>query len=221
MPLVIAHRGASGYAPENSLEAFRLATTMEADGVELDVHSTRDGGLVVHHDPVLPGLGRIAELDLEGARRYRLANGERLPILDEVLAVTPSLQAWIEVKALEPTWDRSLLGTIDRAPSPGRCAVHSADHDLIARLGRLRPTLPRGVLSSSNPQNPARQLAAIGATALWQEWTTIDQKLVDLVHQAGAQVIAWTVNEAAIASRLGVMGVDGLCGNYPERLRTA
>src|SRR4029077_8685618 len=84
-PCVIAHRGASGYEYENSLAAFRRAVTLDADGVELDVHGTRDGRLVVHHDPALPGLGPIGGLDLATLRRVRLPNGGADPPLSGVL----------------------------------------------------------------------------------------------------------------------------------------
>jgi glycerophosphoryl diester phosphodiesterase len=74
-PSVIAHRGASGYEYENSRAAFRRAVMLDADGVELDVHATLDGGIVVHHDPEMPGVGPIAELSLAEARRARIRNG--------------------------------------------------------------------------------------------------------------------------------------------------
>src|SRR5919206_1493150 len=84
-PSVIAHRGASGYEYENSRAAFRRAVMLDADGVELDVHATRDGGIVVHHDPDVPGFGAIAEMTSEEARHARIRNGESLPLLTEVL----------------------------------------------------------------------------------------------------------------------------------------
>src|SRR3954462_10338199 len=83
-PNVIAHRGASGYEYENSRAAFRRAVMMDADGVELDVHATRDGAIVVHHDAEVPGHGPIALLTLEEVRRVRICNGEPLPLLQEV-----------------------------------------------------------------------------------------------------------------------------------------
>ncbi|HEX9894172.1 MAG TPA: glycerophosphodiester phosphodiesterase, partial [Gemmatimonadales bacterium] len=114
--------------------------------------------------------------------------------------------------------DQALLSVIDGAPAPESCAVHSFDHRIIARLGRLRPSLPRGALSSSYPTDPLAPLEASGADTLWQEWQLIDRPLVEQVHRSGRRIIAWTVNDRAIARRLGDLGVDGLCGNYPERL---
>ncbi len=218
-PLVIAHRGASGHAHENSLEAFRLAAASGADGIELDVHPTADGALVVHHDPDLPGLGPIRGLDLARVGRARLPNGEPIPTLAQAMEAAPGLAFWIEVKRLPPALDEALLAAIDRAPDPGRCAVHSFDHRIVQRLGQRRPGLPRGVLSTSYLLDPAEPLRQTGAGALWQEATLIDAALVDTVHAAGGIVVAWTVNEASRAAELAALGVDALCGNFPERLR--
>lgn len=217
-PGVIAHRGASGHAVENSLEAFRKAAELGADGVELDIHTTRDGRAVVFHDFTLPKGKRIDALAAAEVREHQLSNGEPVPFLEEVLEAIPALAVWIEVKGLDVRWDERLLGIIDAAPSPDRCAVHSFDHRIIARLGRNRPGLSRGVLSTSYLVDPIAPLLTTGANTLWQEWQLIDAALVDRVHEAGCRIIAWTVNDQVVAARLSELGVDGLCGNYPERL---
>lgn len=218
-PRILAHRGASGHCLENTLEAFRDALLRGADGVELDIHATSDGVLVVHHDPVIPGFGAIAAATALAMRSIRLANGEPLPTLAEALAAIGDAETWIEVKALPEGADQALLRTIDEAPLPSRCAVHSFDHGIVARLGAQRPWLRRGVLSSSYPADPASMLLGAGATSLWQDWRAIDAELVEAVHRRGSEVIAWTVNDSDTARRLAALGVDALCGNYPERLR--
>jgi glycerophosphoryl diester phosphodiesterase len=218
-PRILAHRGASGYSLENSLEAFRDAIRRGADGVELDVHATRDGHLVVHHDPVILGLGAIAAVAAAELRRALLSDGNPAPTLLEALEAIGDAETWIEVKALPEQLDRTLLRAIDESPAPGRCAVHSFDHRIVARLGALRPGLRRGVLSSSYPRAPGPLMLAAGATALWQDWRLIDSELVETVHRRGGEVIAWTVNDSNAARRLAALGVDALCGNYPERLR--
>lgn len=218
-PRILAHRGASGYSLENSLESFRDAIRRGADGVELDVHATRDGGLIVHHDPGIPGLGAIAAATSSAIRTVLLANGEPTPTLAEALAAIGNAETWIEVKALPEEADQTLLRTIDAAPAPGRCAVHSFDHRIVGRLGALRPGLRRGILSSAYPSDPVALMHSVGATVLWQDWRLIDAELVDAVHRKEGEVIAWTVNDADAARRLAALGVDALCGNYPERLR--
>jgi len=217
-PRILAHRGASGHALENSLAAFAAARKLGADGVELDVHATADGILLVHHDAEIPGRGAIADLTGGELATLLLSNGEPIPTLPQALQELAGLEVWIEVKSLPASADRALLAAIDGAPTPDRLAVHSFDHRIVARLGALRPALHRGILSTSYPLDQSGPMVAAGATALWQEYRLIDTELVAAIHRRGGEVVAWTVNDAATARELGALGVDALCGNYPERL---
>ncbi len=216
---VIAHRGASGHALENSPAAFRQAIALGAHGVELDVHACADGELVVHHDPAIPGLGPIAALDGRAARQHRLANGEPLPTLAEALALLAGLDVWVELKTLPSRWDERLLAVLEAGPEPARYAVHSFDHRIVARLGARRPGLRRGVLLASYLLDTLAVLRATGADTLWMETGLVDADLVSLVHGSGFRIIAWTANEESEIARLITLGVDGICGNYPDRIR--
>jgi glycerophosphoryl diester phosphodiesterase len=220
-PTIIAHRGASGYEYENSRAAFRRAVMLDADGVELDIHATRDGGIVVHHDPDLPGIGPISQLSLVEARQVLLRNGESVPILGEILQLVGDRDVWVEVKTLPQRFDSALLAALDQGPAPHRYAVHSFDHRIVHRLGQARPSLRRGILLSAYLRDVVAVMRSVGACTLWQEWQQIDQELVTQVHEAGATVIAWTVNEIGDLDRMVRLGVDGLCGNYPDRIRVA
>jgi glycerophosphoryl diester phosphodiesterase len=194
---------------------------LDADGIELDVHATCDGGLVVHHDAELPGCGHISRLTLAQARQVRIRNGEPLPLLREVLELVGDREVWIEVKTLPEEHDAKLLAVMDAGPAPDRYAVHSFDHRIVRRLGETRPELRRGILLSAYLDDPVAAMHAVGATTLWQEWLQVDGELVRRVHAAGGQLIAWTVNEIGDLERLARLGVDGLCGNYPDRIRVA
>ncbi|HET6779221.1 MAG TPA: glycerophosphodiester phosphodiesterase family protein [Gemmatimonadales bacterium] len=220
-PTVIAHRGASGYEYENSRAAFRRAVMLDAAGVELDIHATSDGGIVVHHDAEIPGVGAIAQLTVAEARKVLLRNGETLPLLSEILDLVGDRDVWVEVKSLPPCYDAALFAILDRGPAPHRYAVHSFDHRIVHRLGQARPTLRRGILLSAYLRDAVGAMQSVGATTLWQEWQQVDQALVTEVHQAGGTVIAWTVNEIGDLDRMVRLGVDGLCGNYPDRIRVA
>ena len=220
-PSVIAHRGASGYEYENSRAAFRRAVMLDADGVELDVHATLDGGIVVHHDEEIPGVGPISQLSLAEASRSRIRNGETLPLLTEVLDLVGERDVWVEVKGLPAAHDQRLLDVLDRGPAPDRYAVHSFDHRIVFRLGELRPSLRRGILLSAYLRDPIAVMRSVGATTLWQEWQQVDEELVSRVHEADFTLIAWTVNDLGDLDRMVRLGVDGLCGNYPDRIRVA
>jgi glycerophosphoryl diester phosphodiesterase len=220
-PCIIAHRGASGYEYENSRAAFRRAVMLDADGVELDVHATRDGAIVVHHDAEIPGYGPIGQLTLSEVRQVRLRNGELLPMLGEILELMGDRDVWVEVKTLTDSSDGELLRVLDRGPAPERYAVHSFDHRIVRRLGAERPELRRGILLSAYLEDPVAAMRAVGATTLWQEWQQVDRELVNRVHEAGFTIVAWTVNDIGDLERMARLGVDGLCGNYPDRIRVA
>jgi glycerophosphoryl diester phosphodiesterase len=194
---------------------------LDADGVELDVHATRDGTIVVHHDAELPGVGPIAQLTTDEARQVRIRNGETLPLLQEVLELIGDHDVWVEVKSLAGHHDQALLAVLDAGPAPHRYAVHSFDHRIVRRLGEARATLPRGILLSAYLNDTVAALRAVGAATLWQEWQLVDEALVKAVHAAGCRIHAWTVNEVGDLEQLARLGVDGLCGNYPDRIRVA
>jgi len=218
-PLVIAHRGASSIALENSLAAFRAAAGQGADGVELDVHATLDGEVVVHHDPSILGLP-IGQARARDIAELRLANGEPIPTLQQALAVIgPKLRVFVEVKVLDPRWDDRLLKTLNKGPNPAGYAVHSFSFQVVRRLGEKRPGLPRGILSEVETKSPKQTLADASAQTLWQERSTLDEALVETVHGLSASIIAWTVDNPADMESLVRLGVDGICTNHPERAR--
>jgi glycerophosphoryl diester phosphodiesterase len=217
-PQSIAHRGASAHEHENSRAAFRRARQMGADGVELDVHATRDGAIVVHHDAALGELGRIADLTLERVQQCRLPNGETIPMLSEALSLIRGLDVWVEIKGLEEYFDAVLLRALAEGPEPDRYAVHSFDHRLVRRLGNREPSLRRGVLLCARVVDPVPVLDAAGASVLWQSAEWVDRQLVDTMHGAGRRIIAWTANDAADIGRLAALGVDGICTDHPDRV---
>ena len=219
-PSIIAHRGASGREFENSRAAFSRAIELGADGVELDVHSTEDGIILVNHDAELPGFGPIGHLKYTQVMECRLPNGETIPTLPEILNLLGDMDVYVEVKTLAAGFDEAILSVLDQGPAPTRYAVHSFDHRIVARLGERRPGLERGILLSSYPLDPIPLLTAAGANTLWQDQRLIDKAIVDAVHSAGHRIIAWTVNKPQDAIRLAGLGVDGVCGNHPDKLRS-
>jgi len=221
-PLVIAHRGASSIELENSVAAFRAAAPQGADGVELDIHATADGELIVHHDETIDGT-HIAQSTARAIAALRLKNGERIPTLSQALAaIAPRLQVFIEVKTLDPRWDARLFEAMDRGPNATGYAIHSFDHRIVRRLGNeRRGALRCGVLSSSYPVRPLAALEDAAASILWQERTVTDDMLVRTLHDARRSVFVWTVDEPADLARFVALGVDGLCTNFPARARQA
>jgi glycerophosphoryl diester phosphodiesterase len=221
LPLIIAHRGASAAEPENSLAAFRAAVRLGADGIELDVHDTIDGVLVVHHDPQLGGRA-IRDMCAADLPACTLPNGELVPTLPQALAaIGRDCLVFVEVKSLAPVHDAALLAALEAGPAPSRYHVHGFDHRIVRRLIAQQPRLVGGLLCASYPVDPWQQLADAGAEELWQESPLIDHALVDGARQRDIRLYAWTVDDVGRAQELAGLGVDGLCSNRPDVIRRA
>lgn len=226
IPDIIAHRGASRECRENTLAAFALAIEQGADGIELDVHGSADGHLVVHHDPIVrlaTGEGArpraISEMTLDELRRVRLEGGHPLPLLTDVFdMVAGRVTVYVEVKA--PAVEPAVAALLNRYPDT-RAAVHAFDHRIPVRVRALRPGTPIGVLSDLYPIDLPALLRPAVPTALWQQAHLIDEALVRTAHAEGVRVIAWTENDPAHARTLAAWGVDGLCTDVPAVLRAA
>jgi glycerophosphoryl diester phosphodiesterase len=214
---IIAHRGTPREHPENSLPGFRRALEYGANGIELDVHLTSDGVVVVHHDPALhrppggaggvPSLA-IRDLTYDAVRAHPLAPGVAVPALAEVLdLVGPLATVYIEVKA--PAAVDAVVRCAGRTGVS--CAIHGFDHRVALRASAIGPAIPAGILLDSYLIDPATALTNAGARDYWQRWDMIDAELVARVQSARGRLIAWTVNDVADARRLAALGVDAVC----------
>lgn len=202
-PLRIAHRGMPRLARENTIASFELALDAGAEGIELDVHATQDGIVVVHHDPTLPAGLAICDLD-HGAF---LAEAPYAPTLRDVCrAVGGRAELFVEIKG---AGIEQLVAEV-LSHHVGTCAIHSFDHDAISRLRESGTTLRLGVLYDREEDGIAL-MDRCGATDLWPHFPLVTGDLVAGVHARWGRVIPWTVNAADEVSRLTAIGADGLC----------
>jgi len=234
MPEIIAHRGASAVAPENTLAAVRAAWRLQADAVEVDVHLTRDGHIVVMHDG---STGRTAGVDLTIAEstlaelqaldvgKWKGARwtGERIPTLEQVLAAVPrGKRLFIEIKsgpALVPALVRALRG----APEV-RVAIISFNAEAIQAAKRKLPQVPTYWLCSAVPGATALIPRARGINANGldvQASAEVEAGFVRALRAAGMGLYVWTVDDPATARRLATLGVDGITTNVPDVIRQA
>ncbi len=226
VPYLIAHRGSHESAPENSLAAMSAALDAKADAVEIDVHVTHDGVLVVHHDPVVQvGSGSkvaasqpISELRYEQLKAFPLADGSPIAKLEDVLTMVKGrAHAHVEIKSHRI--EKQTLECISR--SGADASVHSFDHRIVKRCGEIDSGIPRGILIVSYLVDTVRVMRDADASDVWQNYEFVDADLVRDVHKAGGRVIAWTVNSAADAIMMAGIGVDAICTDSVRDMRTA
>jgi glycerophosphoryl diester phosphodiesterase len=230
-PAVIAHRGASGDAPENTLAAFRRALELGADAVELDVQLSADGEPVVIHDDLLDrttdGRGLVQDQPLAALRRLDAGRwfherfaGERIPTLADALALLRRLRVIVEIKNCpisHPGIAARVAGVI-REVGHEDVTVSSFDHPLLLEIRAAAPEIPTAVLFFARPVDPARLAADAAATILHPQWFFLTPGMVAAAHAAGLRVETWVVDEAAHMARVAAMGVDGIISNHPARL---
>lgn len=223
-----AHRGASGHAPENTLRAFQKAIEMGADGIECDLRESRDGELVVFHDPALKRLAgrreRVNALSLSELKQLDIGSWfssafseERIVTLAEVIEAVPApLLLNLEIKAASP---EKVAEMIQKKKVSDRVIVSSFDHTLLGKLRSLDPVLPLAVLIDREPWAKAfRRAQRLGAVSLNLPSKRIVPEVVAQAHQKGLSVHLYTVNDPDQMAFFIEMGVDGLFTNYPDRL---
>jgi len=232
-PRIIAHRGASAEAPENTAAAFRLALAAGVDGVELDVRLSSDGVPVVIHDHLLErttdgrgpvGALSLAELrDLDAGRWFAQEfAGQRIPTLDEALALLRPVRVIVEVKRgplPSPGIAGRVAAVISESGHPA-VTVSSFDHPLLLEVREHLPQVRTAVLYVARPVDPLRMALDAGAALLHPHWSLLSPDVVDAAHAAGLEVETWVVDEPEEMARIVAMGVDGVMTNHPRRLRT-
>ncbi|MBK5188104.1 MAG: glycerophosphodiester phosphodiesterase, partial [Gemmatimonadaceae bacterium] len=227
-PMVIGHRGAPRERPENTLPSFLRALELQADGIELDVHCTRDRVVVVHHDEIpraTPPSGRIAgkridALTFDELQGFSVRGLALISTLEEALAVIKGrADVFIELKGA--AIEREVVSVVRASIAPARCALHSFDHAQVARARALAPEIRGGILFDRPVADPAAAMRAADALDVWPSREHVTEHLVTQVHDAGGRVIPWTVNKAGEAMALAALGVDGLCTDFIAVLRAA
>jgi glycerophosphoryl diester phosphodiesterase len=244
---VVAHRGSSGAAPENTLAAVQLAIRQKSDVVENDIQRTRDGELVIMHDLTLARTTDVEQVFPDRApwnvRDFTLAEikqldagswfapefaGERVPTLAEwVNAVGQQAGMLMEPKSpelypgIEADLDKELrsLPAFTRALNAGRVVVQCFNHAWLKIYKDRAPDVPVGLLYGNRPSEVDIAAAATWAQQVNPALGAIDQTTVEQVHAHGMEAHVWTVNAGTDMRRAINWGVDGIITNYPQVLR--
>ncbi len=235
-PLIIAHRGASAVAPENTLAAFRAAMEAGADGIELDVIRCRSGELMVVHDDTVDrttdGSGLVRTISRDNLHMLDAGSwfgpeyaGQRIPTLEEVLAfVERGIKLNIEIKSqrLRSEGLEEQIADMIRAHGYEEAVLLSSFNPLVLmRLRNVAPELQRGLLYTpgSLRSSPRIWRRFVKPRALHPHHSVVDEKYVRWAHDGGYRINVWTVDEAERMREMIALGVDGIITDHPARLR--
>ncbi|ALC85419.1 glycerophosphodiester phosphodiesterase [Bacillus sp. FJAT-22090] len=232
----VAHRGATGYAPENTIAAFDLAVDMKADYIEIDVQRSKDGELVLIHDTTVDrttdGTGKVGDLTFEQLRSLDAGSwkgeqfaGEPIPTFEEILdryhgkigilieLKAPELYPGIEEQVAEVLKERNL----DK-PQNEKIIIQSFNFESVKRVDQLLPKVPVGVLTSNRADTTLEALQEFSTYADWfnPSYGIVTEELVNQVHSQGMQIGSWTVRSQEAADFLFEMGVDAIISDYPD-----
>lgn len=233
-PLIIAHRGASGEAPENTLAAFRLGLEQGCDAIELDVHFSKDGEIIVCHDSSLDRTsdrtGSISDLTLSEIKEadagkwfHEKYTGERFPTLEEVFElVPPSIMINVEIKGSPGRrLEHALAQLLRRTDRLSSVVVSSFDHKSLVLLKLIEPEVQIGLLYSFNPvrHSALATITGVPVYSLHPYFGSLNKEEVSDATGQGLKVYPWTINGEQQLKQMVQLGVSGIITDYPGRLK--
>ncbi|QQE12866.1 glycerophosphodiester phosphodiesterase [Planctomycetota bacterium] len=248
MPLIIAHRGASMDAPENTVASYKLAWERDADGAETDVHVTKDGKLVCIHDDTLERTGgdggAVSDMNFDEVRKAEVGSfkdekyrGEKVPTLTEVLQTVPQGKLFfVEIKKGKDAEKAVTLVKQDIAASginPNQIVVISFDPAAVKFSKQQMPDIPAYLLlefkqnDSTGQWSPTAdeiisQLKAVNANGVdINTKYKVDKAFIDKIKSAGYSYNIWTINSPHIAKYYAEIGVDSITTDRPAFIRRA
>ena len=242
LPQVVAHRGASGYAPETTLASCRLALEMNADFIEIDIQMSRDGEIVAIHDALVDrttnGTGGVGDMTLAQLKALDAGSwfnstfpkkarpeyvGEKIPTLLEIIDLAGGSRTglYLEIKNPElypPELESKLLAMVRRNQFEKRVRILSFNARSIKKIRALDPSIPAAFLVTSAQIDPIPATLAVYAGELALRYRLLTPEIVRQAHKQGLSVAVWTVNENKALQRAITLQADRIITNYPDRL---
>lgn len=236
-PLIIAHRGAKAYAPENTMASFNFAAEVNADGVEFDIKLTKDGHIIIIHDLTVDrttdGSGKVKDFTLAELKKLDAGKffseqyaGEEIPTLSDVLIKLPSnLVINIEITNYGSMWDGLAKKTVELVKQLGKekqILFSSFFPTNLMITKKLAPEIPVAILANSGASgwlSRSNLMRGISPQAVHPYLSDVDKNFVDHQHKMGRKVNVWTVNDPFEMERLANLKVDGIITDDPQLAR--
>jgi glycerophosphoryl diester phosphodiesterase len=217
--LRIGHRGACGYRPENTLASIEHAINLRCHFTEIDVRRTADGMLVLLHDErvdrTTDGQGSIAELALEDAQKLDAGSNQKVPTLEETLAIASGrIGLILELKVPGLTYDA--CATVRGSGFNGSVIYASFLHEELQHVRRIDPKAQTLALFKRLPEDPGATAISLQATHVGVRIDTVTKPLVHRLHDARLLVFVYTIDKPAAIKRMKMLGVDGIISDFPD-----
>ncbi|MBP1357421.1 MAG: glycerophosphodiester phosphodiesterase [Sulfolobus sp.] len=234
--LVFAHRGASGYAPENTISAFKLAKEMGADGIETDIHMTKDKKIVLIHDETVDrttnGKGYVKDFTLEeikkldaGIKKGEKWKGERIPTLEELLELFTDMYLKLEIKKggdYYPGIEEQVVKLITLYGIEDTAQVISFNAQSLRRVKEIKKSITTGYITFKNLRESVVTAKKIGADWIHIEYRSIDENIAKLIKREGLLLGVWTVDNPNDAQKIVERyEVNDITTNYPDMILKA
>lgn len=228
-PIIYAHRGASSQAPENTMAAFKKAVESGAGGIELDVHMTIDGELVVIHDESIErtsdGSGKVKECTLAELSKFDFGSwfseefiGEKIPTLEQVMTLLSSWRGMlnIEIKENNIGIESKVLALVDEYKIKDRVIVSSFDHYTLVNIKKLDDSIRTGALFMEKIYAPWEYAKMIGASAIHPFYRAINGEIIGNCLANGIDVNVFTVDRVKDIKEFAKLNVSGIITNVPD-----
>ena len=218
---VIAHRGASAEIPGNTISAFKKAIEIGADMIELDVHASKDGYLVVIHDATVDettnGTGEVSQLTLTELKELIVEDIERIPTLEEVFQLAKGkIDINIEIKA--ENIEEKVVELVRKYELENHVLISSFNLEAIKKVKEIAPELSTAALFSTPVENVLEVLKDCKADAINPFFVMVSEEFVEQMHNAGYKIYPWTVDDEDMMQYLIELEVDGIITDVPEIL---
>ncbi len=233
--LIIAHRGASGYAPENTIIAFRKAIEMGADGLEFDVHLSKDRHLVVCHDEKIDrttnGKGYIKDLTLKELKQLDVGSwyskeyhNEKIPTLEEVIELTKEYDILLNIELKNgiisyDNLEEKVIDVIRKNNIEKNVIISSFNHYSIKKIRKLDSGIETGILYVAGMVDPWLYAKYLGVDAIHPIYYSISPKVIEGCENSNIKINTYTVNNKEHIKAIAKLGVNGIITNYPDRAK--